>query len=630
MKIEDLPEDFSVLLYQGPQSRVRQIKSILITFSLILILLILNDFLFRDASEVIAYTSALVVIVCLCSFVTSDTTSIVSGMLLWTLLLFATYMAWRNDGLFDTAIVAFPCILIFAFMLGGLSLLVPLVCFMIASLYFLAYASDQGILIKSGLVEGPLWVKANNLSIILVIYSIAIFIIYRYINHLLIRLQDESYRTRQFQEEAEQQLQKDKLTGLPNEIVCQHELQETLRSSEIKDDIVGVATLDLKNFEWVDSSLGHDIGDKVICLVSERLKKLMNNKKRLYRVTGNEFMILIVESDYEAISQYCHQVLQSISSPFQVENYEIDISAGIGVATAPFDGSDYAILRQRSHTALYKAKLDEVHHLKFFEAEMELSINQRVKVVQELKRAITQKEFELFYQPKVDLLTNKFMGAEALIRWNKPGEGYISPLDFIPAAEESGLINEIGKWALEQACKDCKAWHDQGIPISIAVNLSPIQFRRGNLPAIVFRALNKVQLDPSFLELEITESLFIDDADSTKEQIHQLVNHGISIAIDDFGTGYSNLNYLAKFNASTLKIDMSFVRKMIDSVQHFHIVDAVIRMAQAMEIECVAEGVEDENIASELKKLGCQYGQGYLWSKPIPADAFKDLVSNNL
>jgi diguanylate cyclase (GGDEF)-like protein len=626
MKIEDLPEDFSILLYQGHQSRVKQIKSILVTFSLILSLLLLNDIAFLGGKQIIAYVSALIVMVGLFSFVTSDTTSIVSGMLLWTLLLFACYMAWRNDGLFDTAIVAFPCILIFAFMLGGVSLLLPLVCFMVGTFYFLAYAAEQGILIKSSLVDGPLWVKAHNLSIILVLYCTSIFIIYRYINSLLNRLQDESYKTWQFKKEAELQLQQDNLTNLPNELVCKNELEDILSKGEIKDEIIGVATLDLKNFEWVDSSLGHEIGERVICLVSERLKKLMDKKKKLYRITGNEFMILIIESDYEAISEFCQQILQTINRPFQVENYEIDIEAGIGVATAPFDGSDYGTLRQKSHTALYKAKLDEEQHLKFFEAEMEHSINRRVKAVQELKKALTQDEFELFYQPKVDLTTNTFIGAEALIRWNKPGIGYISPFDFIPTAEESGVINEIGKWALEQACKDCKAWHDLGSPLSIAVNLSPVQFRRGNLPSTVFRALNKVGLDASFLELEITESLFIGDADNTKDQIHQLSNHGISIAIDDFGTGYSNLNYLSKFNASTLKIDMSFVRKMMDSEQHFHIVDAVIRMAQAMELECVAEGVENEAIAVELHKLGCHYGQGYLWSKPLPENEFRKLL----
>jgi EAL domain-containing protein (putative c-di-GMP-specific phosphodiesterase class I) len=166
------------------------------------------------------------------------------------------------------------------------------------------------------------------------------------------------------------------------------------------------------------------------------------------------------------------------------------------------------------------------------------------------------------------------------------------------------------------------------LAISVAVNLSPIQFKRGNLPALVFKALKRTQLDPSFLELEITESLFIGDADKTKDQIYQLVNHGISIAIDDFGTGYSNLNYLAKFNAATLKIDMSFVRNMMESRQHFHIVDAVIRMAQAMELECVAEGVEDEQIATALKNLGCQYGQGYFWSKPLPENSFVELLQN--
>lgn len=377
--------EFSILHYQEPMNRVRQIKSILLSFSGVLLLLLLNELLFQTGDRFVPYIGALIVMIGLCSFVTSDTTSIVSGMLLWTLLLFACYMAWSNDGLFDTAIVAFPCILIFAFMLGGLSLMIPLVCFMIGSFYFMAYASDQGLLIKPSLVEGPLWVKANNLSIILLVYSLAIFIIYRYINSLFVRIQDESDKTRQFKLEAEKQLQQDVLTGLPNDLVCQKALQDILTNGQIKDQIVGVATLDLKNFEWVDSSLGHEIGDQVICLLSERLRVLMDDNKQLFRVTGNEFMILIIESDYEAISEFCHQVLQVVFRPFEIDSYEVEISACIGVATAPFDGTDYSTLRQKSHTALYKAKLDEEHHLKFFEADMEHSISRRVKVVQEPK-----------------------------------------------------------------------------------------------------------------------------------------------------------------------------------------------------------------------------------------------------
>lgn len=253
---------------------------------------------------------------------------------------------------------------------------------------------------------------------------------------------------------------------------------------------------------------------------------------------------------------------------------------------------------------------------------MEASITRRINMNTDLRTAIENDQFELYYQPKVELSTNRFVGAEALIRWRKDGK-IISPFEFISVAEESGLIVEIGRWALEKACADCATWQTLGLKgLSVAVNLSPVQFKRGNLPNHVFRALQKNQLDPSLLELEITESLFIDDTESIKKQIHLMVQRGVYFAIDDFGTGYSNLNYLSKFNASTLKIDMSFVRHMKDTPQLQHIVNAIIKMSQAMDLENVAEGVEDAETAAALKEKGCTYGQGYYWSKPLPADEF--------
>jgi len=255
---------------------------------------------------------------------------------------------------------------------------------------------------------------------------------------------------------------------------------------------------------------------------------------------------------------------------------------------------------------------------------MEASIKKRLNMNQELKIAIEQQQ--LYYQPKVDLATNQFVGAEALIRWRK-GDTIISPNEFIPVAEESGLIVEIGRWALETACAECAKWQNNGLKgMTVAVNLSPIQFKRGNLPNHVFRALQKAKLDPNLLELEITESLFIEDAQHIEEQIFLMVERGVYFAIDDFGTGYSNLNYLLKFNASTLKIDMSFVRDMVGNLQLQHIVNAIIKMSHVMELENVAEGVEDAETAAILKAQGCVYGQGYFWSKPLPAAEFVKLA----
>ena len=623
MQRPSLPEDYSVLILQDPESRVRQVKAVLSIFLLVLLMLIVNNLLYHSLSQVYAVTAAFLVLVLLNYFITSDTTGIVAGMLLWTILLLASYIAWKNDGLYDTAIMTFPCVLIFAFMLGGRPLLFPLFLFMLTNIYFLAYADEAGILEKNLMIEGSSWAKANNLAVMLLIYGSGIYLVSSYIKRLMKRLSTEISKSKKIEENAQLRLHQDPLTTLPNELVCKQDLEALLQVGHVKEDILGMATLDLKNFQWVNTSLGHDVGNRVICYLADRLNRLMDTKKELYRSSGNEFIILMQAADYEELTNFTHQVLQAVTRPFQIESYDIECAGKIGIAIAPFDGKQYQELRQKSHTALARCKQDDDQNFRFYEVEMEEHVNSRVKLVHELKLALTNNEFELYYQPKVDLESNQIIGAEALIRWHRPGEGLVSPDTFIPIAEESGFISEIGKWALERACEDCQNWHKLGYDnLSIAVNLSPVQFRRGNLPSIVFRAIRQAGLDPNFLELEITESMFIDDSEHIQEQIHQIVNRGISIAIDDFGTGYSNLNYLAKFNATTLKIDMSFVRNMLISTQHLHIVSAIIRMSEVMELECVAEGVEDLVTANKLKQLGCHFGQGYFWSKPLPLNEF--------
>jgi EAL domain-containing protein (putative c-di-GMP-specific phosphodiesterase class I) len=330
--------------------------------------------------------------------------------------------------------------------------------------------------------------------------------------------------------------------------------------------------------------------------------------------------------DFATLQDFCHQTIRLTILPLSISEYDFELNCSIGGAVTPFDGQTFEELNRKASFAVYKAREEESHSYHFYESDMEASINKRLNMNHELKIAIEQQQFELYYQPKVNLATNQFVGAEALIRWRK-GDTIIYPNEFIPVAEESGLIVEIGRWALETACAECAKWQKNELKgMTVAVNLSPIQFKRGNLPSHVFRALQKEELDPNLLDLEITESLFIEDAEHIERQIYLMVERGIYFAIDDFGTGYSNLNYLSKFNASSLKIDMSFVRNMEGNIQLQHIVNAIIKMSQVMELENVAEGVENAETAAILKAQGCLYGQGYYWSKPLPASEFVQLA----
>jgi len=624
-------ENFSVLIYQDGVSRVRKIKIVLAISSLALCAFTVNNAYFSDINSTLELLVSLGIIVTLSFFVTSDTTNIVAGILLWAMTILAAYFSWKNHGLFDTAIIAFPCVLIFSSMLGGRILFYPLVIFMLAVIYFFAYAASTGFLELAAPNRDGLVGKANSLAIFLLVYVLAIRMLSSNIKRLIKRLSDENRRSKENRQQADQLVLYDHLTHLPNSVSCRQELDPLIENSLAQDEIVGFMSLSLDNIKWINSSLGHEIGDKTICHLADRLSKLVSKKQRLYKCSGNEFILIMMAVDYEKVSEFAYQLIQAVNRSFQIDSYDIEVTCSIGIAIAPFDGASYQSLRQKSHMALSRTQSEESSDYKFFEVEMEDYVNRRLKMVKELKQAIDQQEFELFYQPKIDLGTNGMVGAEALIRWRNSKNELISPADFIPVAEASGLISEIGKWALDQACLDCKKWQEEGIGnLTIAVNLSPVQFRRGNLPSIVFRALRQANLAPSLLELEITESLFIDDTERISDQLNQIATKGISIAIDDFGTGYSNLNYLTKFNASTLKIDMSFVTNMLDVEQKQHIVNAIIKMSNEMGLENVAEGVEDFETVNKLKQFECQYGQGYFWSKPLPNNEFIVLVKEHI
>ncbi len=586
-------QSLAALIAQDSNSRVMQLKLILKFFFIMLLMLTIDSIFYSDDAYTIEIIAAMLIILMLYGFVSIDTTKIVFGMLVWTLTILASYQAWNSNGLYGTAMLAFPSLLIFANLLSGRILAYSLVGYMLLVFYFFAYAEHSGFIESSVATSGSSFKKANNLSLILVMSGLGAGLTTRNIKRLIGRLIENIKKNEEIKLKVNNLVFYDNLTGLPNENQCNQQLNNRAENGQKNNDLVGFIVLEFTNFEWIYASLGQTIADRITCYLADRLEMLHTNRSSLYRSSNNEFIYLIEASDYEEISEYCQQLIQAIARPFPVESFDIEMTSAIGVAILPFDGDNYEKLKKKAHAALTLAKNSAPNSFKIFEKEMEISINNRVKMVPELKKAIALKEFELFYQAKVTMKDQSVIGAEALIRWNKPGAGIVSPLDFIPIAEESGLINEIGKWALEQACQDCKNWHALGLKdLSVAVNLSPVQFQRGNLPNIVFRALHNSDLQANFLELEITESLFIDDSDFIKDQVCQISTKGVDIAIDDFGTGYSNLNYLTKFYANTLKVDMSFVKDMQASQSQENLVAAIIKMSAMMELENTAEGIE--------------------------------------
>ena len=607
-------------------SPVKQVSSIIYLFVALFIAMSIHAWWQSDIKWMVEGVVAALLLLGLLGLITSDTYNIIAGMTLWTVVIFASSKAFYADGLYDTVLLFYPCVLIFAAFLGGRAMIVPLSCYMVISFYFFAFAQTNNIIQPTIVTEYSSWAKASEMSLLLAVYGAGIVLITRYIKTIVRTLVDTQKRYELVKKNTQRLMLFDEMTSLGNAQKCSTDLIAILNDKRLDGSILGFVTLHVNNISWINSSFGHKAGEQVLTTLAERFKTFQNSHIEVYRTSEIEFTFITRTDDYAALQEFCHQAIRLTVIPLSISEYDIEPNCSIGVAVGPFDGKTYEALNRKSSFAVYRARRDEQNSFYFYESDMEASITRRINMNTELRTAIEQQQFELYYQPKVDLRTNRFVGAEALLRWRKDGR-LISPCEFIPVAEQSGLIIEIGRWALETACAQCAKWQTTGLRgLSVAVNLSPVQFKRGNLPNHVFRALQKHQLDPSLLELEITESLFIDDTENIEKQIHLMVQKGVYFAIDDFGTGYSNLNYLSKFNASTLKIDMSFVRQMRDKPQLEHIVNAIIKMSQAMDLENVAEGVEDAQTAAALKDKGCAYGQGYYWSKPLPANEFLALA----
>lgn len=616
----------SAPILQDIKSRVAQVQSIIYVFIGLFVIMSAIAWWQGDTKWLIDGLVVVVFFIGLLKLLNPDTWNIVAGMTLWTVIIFASSKAFYYDGLYDTSLLLYPCVLIFASLLGGKTMIIPLACYMLSSFYFFAYAISIDLVEPKVITDYSSWAKATDLAIVLSVYGMGIILISGYIKALILRLTEQGMRYDVIKENAEKRILFDDLTQLPNAEKCKLDLIELFSDSPKDSYMLGFITLHMNNFNWINSTLGHKFGDQVLNNLAERFVKLQDEHTFVYRTSGIEFTFVKRVPDYAALQDFCHQAIRVGILPLSISEYNFELSCALGVSVAPFDGNTFTELNRKASFAVYKAREEEPNSYHFYESDMEESINRRLNMNHELKTAIEEEQFELYYQPKVNLATNQFVGAEALIRWRK-GDKIISPAEFIPVAEESGLIIEIGRWALETACAQCAEWQNNGLKgMTVAVNLSPVQFKRGNLPNHVFRALQKAELDPSLLELEITESLFIEDTQHIEQQIFLMVERGVYFAIDDFGTGYSNLNYLSKFNASTLKIDMSFVRDMVGNLQLQHIVNAIIKMSHLMELENVAEGVEDEATAAILKAQGCVYGQGYYWSKPLPAKEFIKLA----
>jgi len=422
----------------------------------------------------------------------------------------------------------------------------------------------------------------------------------------------------------------DALTGLPNRLLLNDRAQQAISIADRTDTSLAVILLDLDHFKNINDTLGHALGDTLLVEIASRMKLITRYGDTLSRQGGDEFVILLPGADVDGAAHFAEKVADIISQVYKIENHNLTVTPSIGIAMYPIDGKDFQSLFQAADVAMYRAKHDGRNCYRFYTSELQTSAARNLQIENALRQAIGNNELEVYYQPQIDALTEKLVGSEALLRWKHPTHGMISPAEFIPIAESSGQIIAIGEWVLRTALNQLKTWIDTGMePFLMAINLSAVQFRHPKLISLVLNALQESGISSEYLELELTESITMQDPMNAIAIMNELHSHGIRMSIDDFGTGYSSLSYLKKFSVYKLKIDQSFIRDINENLDDRNIVKTIISMAHNLNMITIAEGVETKDQLAFLQENGCDEIQGYYFSRPIPASEFEAFVKQH-
>ncbi|MFC5300733.1 EAL and GGDEF domain-containing protein [Azospira restricta] len=420
----------------------------------------------------------------------------------------------------------------------------------------------------------------------------------------------------------------DPLTRLPNRTLLQDRVDQVLAQTRREGTLAALLFIDLDHFKTINDSLGHFTGDQLLCAVAQRMSECVRKTDTVARLGGDEFVVVCSETSIEGTAGVARKILKAVSQSFQTDGHQLTVTPSVGISLFPQDGDDFETLLKHADTAMYRAKESGRNAYQFFAREMNEAAFERLMLENSLRVALERRELVLHYQPQVDLASGRIIGAEALIRWQHPQLGMVSPGRFVPIAEASGLIVPIGAWVLKEACRQAAEWRAAGLPpISVAVNISSAQFRQQRFDEAVAGVLQLTGLPAEHLELELTESIVMEDAEATVQALRKLSVMGVQLAIDDFGTGYSSLSYLKRFPIDKLKIDRSFVRDIVTDADDWAIASTVISMGQSLRLQVIAEGVETAEQLDMLRRQGCHAVQGYHFSRPVPAGDFVGLLA---
>ncbi|MBV8604174.1 MAG: EAL domain-containing protein [Pelomonas sp.] len=537
---------------------------------------------------------------------------------------------WLNQGVYSPALLVLPLILLLAHvLLGGRAALAAavLTC---AALAAMGWAQLSGL--HAFRVTPVTWTFIGYEMVFVAAFVGVARLVSRDQRDGMERLVVEIARVRESEAQLAHLADHDALTGLPNRRLCMELGEKALAASRRQGSVFALLFINIDRFRAVNDSFGHAAGDELLCWIARRLGEIVREADVVARHGGDEFVVLLGQLPTpEEVASAASRVLHSLSETAEVAGVSVPMSASIGVAVYPSEGSDFETLLRHAATAAQHAKDAGRNVIRYFSDEMNANMVEDLNLQAEFRPALLRGDFRLHYQPVVDLASGRIVGAECLLRWIHPERGLIPPVRFVPLAERSGFIVDLGSWVIEQAVERLAAWRGTALDaVVLSVNVSTIQFRRGTLDAVVAAALDRHGVRAGRLKLEVTESALIHDAERFVAMLQALKSIGVGLAIDDFGTGYSNLAYLQRFEIDELKIDQVFVRRLADNAQDRAIVQAVIQMAHSLGLRVTAEGIEDEATRVELLRLGCDRGQGFHFAKPAELARFEQLVREAL
>ena len=547
--------------------------------------------------------------------------------LIWSMAIMISMLAVIGAGIFDLAMVGYPGVLIMAAILGRLKLFISLLVFIFVQNVVIVWLTLNNYLTPN--IPTISW---PYLIFTLGIFSITAFTIYVMtsdIKALLSSLYTENKKAKESKEQLEYLAYHDRLTKLPNRQYAEMRFPQLLNACTQNKKYIAVLFIDLDNFKPVNDALGHDAGDELLAKLALRLCSVLPENHELIRFGGDEFILLVPHcNDPKELGILANFIIDQVTASFDIMQHQVSVSASVGIACTPYNGDNFVQLCRKADIAMNRSKESGRNSYYYYDEGLAQDRLDQFEMLQRLRQAVNKKEFELYYQPIVNIQTKQVVSVEALIRWPQADGSVIGPDQFIPLAENSGLINALGSWVIHEACKHCALWRKQGYTsFSVAVNLSVVQFLDNKLVKTVSEALEEFGLFGDALVLEITESLLMGKTTMIQEQLKALNKLGATIAIDDFGTGYSNLSYLRNMHAKTLKIDRSFISSPQQWQANMPVVTAIIQMANSLGLKIVAEGIENEDIAKHLNALGCDKGQGYLWSAPVPFEQLQALLT---